>query len=38
MPVTILVDKKGIIRYIEEGAGTAKLRYLFNFLKKLVDE
>lgn len=38
MPVTMLVDKKGTIRYIEEGAGNAKLRYLFDFLKKLADE
>lgn len=28
MPVTILVDKKGIIRHIEQGTGTAKLRYM----------
>lgn len=38
MPVTILVDKKGIIRYIEEGSGGAKLRFLQDKLKKLAEE
>ncbi|MGL4851873.1 MAG: TlpA family protein disulfide reductase [Phocaeicola sp.] len=38
MPVTILVDKKGVIRYWEEGSGTAKLAYLFDKLKLLVEE
>lgn len=38
MPVTILVDKKGIIRHIEQGTGTAKLRYMQDKLQKLVSE
>lgn len=38
MPVTILVDKKGIIRHIEEGAGNAKLRYMQDELQELVRE
>jgi peroxiredoxin len=35
MPVTILVDKKGIIRWIEDGTSNAKLRYLQDKLKEL---
>ena len=38
MPVTILVDKKGIIRHIEQGTGTAKLRYMQDKLQELVSE
>lgn len=38
MPVTILVDKKGIIRHIEEGTGDAKLRFMQDTLKKLAGE
>ena len=38
MPVTILVDKKGVIRHIEEGTGAAKLRYMQDILKKLAEE
>lgn len=38
MPVTILTDKKGIIRHIEEGTGTAKLRYMQDLLKELAEE
>ena len=38
MPVTILVDKKGIIRHIEEGAGNAKLRFMEDLLKVLSEE
>lgn len=38
MPVTILVDKKGIIRHIEEGTGGAKLRFMQDTLKKLAEE
>lgn len=38
MPVTILTDKKGIIRYIEEGSGGAKLRYMQDKLQELVSE
>lgn len=38
MPVTILVDKKGIIRHIEEGTGNAKLRFMQDRLKKLAEE
>lgn len=38
MPVTILVDKQGVIRYIEEGTGAAKLRYMQDFLQKLTEE
>ena len=35
MPVTILVDKKGIIRWIEDGTSNVKLRYLQDKLKEL---
>lgn len=38
MPITILADKKGIVRYIEEGTGNAKLRYMHDKLKELVEE
>lgn len=38
MPVTILVDKKGIIRHIEEGTGNAKLRFMQDLLKVLSEE
>lgn len=38
MPVTILTDKKGIIRHIEEGTGMAKLRYMTDLLKRMVEE
>lgn len=38
MPVTILVDKKGIIRHIEQGTGAAKLRYMQDKLKELASE
>lgn len=38
MPVTILTDKKGIIRYMEEGSGGAKLRYLQDKLGELAGE
>lgn len=38
MPVTILVDKKGVIRHIEEGTGGAKLRYMQDKLQELVRE
>lgn len=38
MPVTILVDKKGIIRCIEDGTSNAKLRYLQDKLKELSAE
>lgn len=38
MPVTILTDKKGVIRHIEEGTGTAKLRFMQDLLKRLVEE
>ena len=38
MPVTILTDKKGVIRHIEEGTGTAKLRFMQDLLAKLVEE
>lgn len=37
MPVMILVDKKGIIRHIEEGTGNAKLRYMQDELGKIVE-
>lgn len=38
MPVTILTDKKGIIRHIEEGTGTAKLRFMQDLLQRLAEE
>lgn len=37
-PTTILVDKKGIIRYWTEGYGKAKLEYLSDKLKQLAVE
>lgn len=38
MPVTILVDRKGIIRCIEEGGGEPKLRYLEDQWRMLTAE
>lgn len=38
MPVMVLVDKKGMIRYIEEGTGAAKLRYMGDLLARLAAE
>ena len=32
------VDKKGMIRYIEEGTGAAKLRYMGDLLARLAAE
>lgn len=37
-PTTILVDKKGIIRYWEEGGSKAKRQYLLDKLKELETE
>lgn len=38
MPVTILVDKKGIVRQVEEGTSNAKIRFLQDALKRLTEE
>lgn len=38
MPVTIMVDKKGIICHIEEGTGNVKLRFMQDLLKGLSEE
>lgn len=37
-PTTVLVDKKGIIRYWEEGGSTSKREYLLDKLKELSAE
>lgn len=37
-PTTVLVDKKGIIRYWEEGGSAAKRQYLLDKLKELETE
>lgn len=38
MPVTILTDRQGIIRCVEQGSSPVKLRYLEDNLKKMCCE